>query len=244
MNDFEGLKAIVTGGVSGIGEATALMLKSRGANVCVFDMVEPTNPIDNVDYVICDITKYNQIEKGIRHIEKRGLDILVNSAGIISFGDITQNTYDDWIKIFDVNVFGMAKVSALTIPLLQQSNNASIVNISSTASLQGFFDLAIYSASKGAVNSLTRAMAADYLKYNIRVNCVVPATVDTHLTNNLIKNSINPKEIKEELIKKVPIGRLISADEVAYAICYLASPLSRSTTGSTLVVDGGVSGLK
>ena len=244
MNDFEGLKAIVTGGASGIGEATALMLKNRGANVCVFDRNQPKDPITGIRYVICDITNRSEVVKHVTDVAKNGLDILINNAGIGATGDVTQATDEEWHKVLDVNIVGTARMSAAAIPFLKNSSNAAIVNVSSIVATDGFPQRAVYSASKGGVHSLTLAMAADHIHDKIRVNCVVPATADTPWVGRLLENSLDPKATQAALIARQPMGRLVTATEIAHAICYLASPLSGSTTGTALNVDGGVGGLR
>jgi NAD(P)-dependent dehydrogenase (short-subunit alcohol dehydrogenase family) len=243
-NEFKDLIAIVTGGASGIGEATAKLLQSRGGKVFVFDRNQPLNPINGVTYLICDISNREEVNKSVADVAKNGLDILINNAGIGVIGDVTQASDEDWHKVLDVNVVGTARMSAAAIPFLRKSKSAAIVNVSSTVSLSGFSHLIVYSASKGAVNALTLSMAADYIKEGIRVNCVVPATADTPWLKRFIKDSKNPLKQKEEIILMQPMERLVTADEIAHAICYLASPLSASTTGTILNVDGGVTGVR
>lgn len=244
MNDFQGLKAIVTGGASGIGEATSIMLQQRGATVYIFDRNQPQNPITGIRYVICDITNRADVVKHVTDVAKNGLDILVNNAGIGASGDVTQADDAEWHKVLDVNIVGTARMSAAAIPFLKKSENAAIVNVSSIVATAGFTQRAIYSASKGGVHSLTLAMAADHINDGIRVNCVVPATADTPWVARLLENSTDPKAMQSALIARQPMGRLVTAVEIAHAICYLASPDSASTTGTALNVDGGVGGLR
>jgi NAD(P)-dependent dehydrogenase (short-subunit alcohol dehydrogenase family) len=135
-------------------------------------------------------------------------------------------------------------MSAAAIPFLRKSKSAAIVNVSSIVSMNGFSQLIVYSASKGAVNALTLAMAADHIREGIRVNCVVPATADTPWVERFLQNSPDPQKQKQEIIAMQPMERLITAEEIAHAICYLASPISISTTGTILNVDGGVSRLR
>jgi 2-keto-3-deoxy-L-fuconate dehydrogenase len=243
-NDFKDLVAIVTGGSSGIGEATARLLDLRGAKVFVFDKEKPKNPIDSVTYLICDITNIEDINKNVNDVAKNGLDILINNAGIGVIGDVTQASDEEWHKVLDVNVVGTARMSAAAIPFLRKSKSAAIVNVSSTVSVNGFSQLAVYSASKGAINALTLSMAADHIREGIRVNCVVPATADTPWLRRFLKDSKNPRQQKQEIISMQPMGRLVTAEEIAHAICYLSSPLSASTTGTILNVDGGVIGVR
>jgi len=241
---MKGLKAIVTGGASGIGEATAKLLNYSGAKVFVFDMYKPNNMIDGVEYVVCDISNTQQVNRSVSNVSKDGLDILINNAAIGLGGNVTTATEDDWKNVLNVNVIGIARMSSASIPFLRKSKNASIVNVSSTVSVKGFLEVAVYSASKGAVNALTLAMAADHLKDNIRVNAVIPATADTPWVERVLSNSQNPEEERKNLLNMQPMKRLVTAEEVAYAILYLCSPSSSSTTATILNVDGGVTGLR
>jgi NAD(P)-dependent dehydrogenase (short-subunit alcohol dehydrogenase family) len=243
-NDFKDLVAIVTGGSSGIGEATARLLKLRGAKVFVLDKNKSINPISNVTYIVCDITNKENVDKSVADVAKNGLDILVNNAGIGVIGDVTQASDEDWHKVLDVNVVGTARMSAAAIPFLRKSKSAAIVNVSSTVALSGFSQIAAYSASKGAINALTLAMAADHIREGIRINCVVPATADTPWVEKFLQDSVDPKKQKQEIIAMQPMQRLVTSNEIAHAICYLASPLSSSTTGTILNVDGGVTGVR
>jgi NAD(P)-dependent dehydrogenase (short-subunit alcohol dehydrogenase family) len=243
-NEFKDLVAIVTGGASGIGEATARLLQLRGAKVFVLDKNKPINPINNVTYIVCDITNKENINKSVSDVAKNGLDILINNAGIGVIGDVTQASDQDWHKVLDVNVVGTARMSAAAIPFLRKSKSAAIVNVSSTVSLGGFSQIAVYSASKGAINALTLAMAADHIREGIRINCVVPATADTPWVERFLQDSVDPKKQKQEIIAMQPMQRLVTPYEIAHAICYLASPLSSSTTGTILNVDGGVTGVR
>jgi len=244
MSDFKDLVAIVTGGASGIGEATAKLLQSRGGKVFVIDRNQPTNPINGVTYLICDITNREDVNKSVADVAKNGLDILINNAGIGAVGDVTAGDDAEWHKVLDVNVVGTARMSAAAIPFLRKSESAAIVNVSSTASIVGFSEIVAYSASKGAINALTLAMAADHIREGIRINCVVPATADTPWIERFVQNSEDPEKQKQEIIAMQPMQRLINPYQIAHAICYLASPFSTSTTGTILNVDGGVIGVK
>jgi 2-keto-3-deoxy-L-fuconate dehydrogenase len=146
--------------------------------------------------------------------------------------------------VFDVNVFGMVRVSRAALPYLRQSEHAAIVNTCSIAATAGLPQRALYSATKGAVLSLTLAMAADHVREGIRVNCVNPGTADTPWVGRLLDQSPDPAHERAALNARQPLGRLVSAEEIAHAIAYLASPLSGATTGASLAVDGGMQGLR
>ncbi|MDT7800996.1 MAG: hypothetical protein QOI78_4429 [Actinomycetota bacterium] len=240
MSEFEGLVAAVTGGASGIGLAAATLLAERGAQVAVLDL----KPGDGG--FRCDVSSDDEVRSAVDAVVERfgRLDILVNNAGIGAQGDVTANGDDEWHRVFDVNVVGMVRLARAALPHLRNSPSAAIVNTCSIAAWAGLPSRALYSASKGAVLSLTLAMATDHLPDRIRVNCVCPGTADTPWVGRLLDAAGDPAAERAALAARQPMGRLVTADEVANAIVYLASPLSASTTGTALAVDGGMYGLR
>jgi len=244
IEDFDGLKAIVTGGSSGIGLATAKMLISRGAHVIVLDLLEPVK--EDILYERADISDGASVVPAFEAATRRlgGLDILINNAGIGAQGTIEETPDDEWRQIFEVNVLGIVRCSRAALPALRDSATGTIVNTCSVAATAGLVRRAAYSASKGAVLALTRAMAADYLREGIRVNCVNPGTVDTPWVARLLDASPDPNMERDALVARQPHRRLVAAEEVAAAIAYLASPLAGSTTGTAIEVDGGMAGLR
>lgn len=242
---MEGLVAIVTGGASGIGAAVARRLHSEGAIVAVFD-VAPDAAIGIDLAVRVDVTDDDSVRAGIdRVIDQFGrIDILVNNAGIGAQGDITANSDEEWHRVFDINVVGMARVTRAALPYLRRSPAAAICNTSSIAATAGLPQRALYSATKGAVLSLTMAMAADHLPEGIRVNAVNPGTADTPWIGRLLASAPSPEAERAALEARQPHGRLVSADEVADAVTYLVGPGAGSTTGIALAVDGGMQALR
>ena len=242
MAELSGLAAIVTGGGSGIGLATARLLASRGAQVAVLDL----KPGDEFVSVAADVTDDASVRLAVDTAAGRlgGLDILVNNAGIGSIGTVADNTDEEWHRVFDVNVVGMVRVTRAALPYLRASEHAAIVNTCSIAATAGLPQRAVYSATKGAVLSLTLAMAADHVHEGIRVNCVNPGTADTPWVGRLLDQADDPAAERAALNARQPIGRLVSADEVAAGIAYLASPLASSVTGTAVAIDGGMSGLR
>jgi NAD(P)-dependent dehydrogenase (short-subunit alcohol dehydrogenase family) len=172
------------------------------------------------------------------------LDVLVNNAGIGAQGTVEDNDDDEWRRVFDVNVFGMVRVARAALPYLRRSRHAAIVNTSSIAATAGLPDRVLYSATKGAVLSLTQAMAADHVREGIRVTCVNPGTADTPWIGRLLAAAGDPAAERAALAARQPTGRLVTAKEVAAAIAYLASPFASATTGTSLAVDGGMHGLR
>lgn len=241
MREFEGLTAIVTGAGSGIGLATAQMLADRGAEVFGFDLNEG-GMSGIATWIKCDIGDEASVLGAFKKISR--VDILINNAAIGAVGTIETASDEEWLKVFNINVVGLVRISRAALPFLRKSKAASIVNTCSVAATAGIPNRAIYSATKGAVLSLTMAMANDHLKDGIRVNCVNPGTADTPWVQRLLGQAADPAAERKALEARQPMGRLVSAQEVASSICYLASPMQGSTTGTSLGVDGGLQGLR
>jgi len=243
--EFAGIKAIVTGGASGIGAATAKLLQERGAEVAVLDL-NPDQAPAGVKAIHCDVSDDASVRRAVEEAAEQlgGIDIVANNAGVGAQGTIEANDDDEWHRVFDVNVLGMVRVSRAALPHLRRSSHAAIVNTCSVAATAGLPQRALYSATKGAVLSLTLAMAADHLQEGIRVNCVNPGTADTPWIGRLLASAPDPAAERAALEARQPHGRLVSPEEVAAAVAYLASPLSGSTTGVDLAVDGGMQALR
>ncbi|MFI5930176.1 SDR family NAD(P)-dependent oxidoreductase [Micromonospora sp. NPDC051543] len=243
--EFAGLAAIVTGGSSGIGHATAVELSARGARVAVLDL-NPSGLPDGIAGITADVSSRPSVDAAVAEAARvlGGLDVVVNNAGIGATGTVADQGDDEWHRVLDVNVVGMARVVSAALPWLRRSEHASVVNISSIAALNGLPGRALYSASKGAVLSLTLAMATDHVREGIRFNCVCPGTADTPWVGRLLAQADDPAAERAALRARQPIGRLVTPEEVANAILYLASPRSASTTGTVLDVDGGVTHLR
>ncbi|MGO4652617.1 SDR family NAD(P)-dependent oxidoreductase [Arthrobacter sp. 2RAF22] len=241
--EFEGLVALVTGGASGIGAAIADRLADGGAQVAVLDLNPSGTPHFGVECNVADDASVRSAVDAV--VRKFGrLDVVVNNAGIGAQGDISANDDAEWHRVLDINVVGIARVSRAALPYLRESPAAAIVNTCSIAATAGLPQRALYSASKGAVLSLTLAMAADHVREGIRVNCVNPGTVDTPWVGRLLESSADPAAERTALNARQPHGRLVEAAEVAGAVAYLASPLSGSTSGTSLAIDGGMQGLR
>jgi NAD(P)-dependent dehydrogenase (short-subunit alcohol dehydrogenase family) len=238
------LVALVTGAGSGIGLATARLLDGRGARVIALDL-DPSAAAP-LRTVTADVTDDESVRSAIAAAvpDSGGLDVLVNNAGIGAQGTVEENPLSEWRRVLDVNVLGVVRVTRAALPYLRRSSAAAVVNTCSIAATAGLVCRAAYSTSKGALLALTLAMAADHVGEGIRVNCVTPGTADTPWVGRLLDAAPDPRRERAALAARQPMGRLVTADEVAHAIAYLASPLSGSTTGTVLPVDGGMAGLR
>lgn len=244
-SDFAGLVAVVTGGAAGIGAAVAARLLAGGASIAILD-VDTSGAGLGTYPIVTDISDSTSVQRAIDDVIERfgRLDIVVNNAGIGARGTIEDNPDDEWASVFDVNVTGIARVSRRALPHLRRSPAAAIVNVSSIAATAGLPQRALYSASKGAVLALTRAMAVDHLIDGVRVNCVNPGTVNTAWVQRLLDASEDPMAERVALEARQPHGRLVEPEEIAEAVAYLANPKNSSTTGTSLAVDGGMQNLR
>lgn len=225
----------VTGAAGGLGSATAAAFVAAGATVVGLDPVVGAAP--DVSWVTCDVTDDGAVAAAFARVgdEFGRLDVLVNNAGISVRGTVETATDEDWLRVFDVNVFALGRTSRHALPLLRRSDAAAIVNVGSVNAVAGTPLRAVYSASKGAVAGLTRAMAADLLDEGIRVNAVHPGPVLTAATG---RNDVDRDAAVRLMTASQPLGRMIAAEEIAEAVVYLARPGNRSLTGAELVYDG------
>ena len=242
---LSGLRAVVTGGASGIGAAIVDRLLAGGAQVAVLDRdTSSANPA--ALEVAADVSDDDSVRAAIDLVARTfgGIDIVVNNAGIGAQGTVADNADDEWHRVFDVNVLGAVRVTRAALRHLRASEAAAVVNTCSIAATVGLQQRALYSATKGALAALTRAMAADHLAEGIRVNCVNPGTADTPWVSRLLDTAANPEAERAALAARQPHRRLVAADEVAAAVAYLVDPAASSTTGTSLTVDGGLEALR
>ena len=211
MSEFDGLVAVVTGGASGIGLATATALAERGASVAVLDLAPESVPGPLVGFA-ADVADRAAVTAAIASVAERfgQIDIVVNNAGISAVGTVEENPDEEWARVLDINVIGMARVSAAALPWLRKSSAAAIVNVCSIAALNGLPQRALYGASKGAVLALTFAMAADHVREGVRVNCVSPGTVATPFVDRMLAKFDDPVAERAALDARQATGRMVS----------------------------------
>jgi 2-keto-3-deoxy-L-fuconate dehydrogenase len=240
---------LVTGAGSGIGEATAKEFASRGWRVVASDVnvdaaKETAHEIGDGDSVAVelDVTDLASVERGVQEALEWGqsIDALVNNAGIISPHSLLDTPPDLWERTFDINVHGIYRCCRAVLPGMLERKSGVIINVASAAGLVGIPNRAAYCASKGAVVTMTKSLAVDYIRDGIRANCVCPGTANTPWVQGLIERSADPEATRANLIARQPIGRLAEPEEIAKAIAYLASDDAAYVTGSAFVIDGGI----
>jgi len=225
---------VVTGSSGGIGGAIVERFRDAGDVVVGLDL---SDGFDVSDAGACgDAVQRAMAEHG-------RVDVLCNNAGIGAVGDVVSATAGEWQRVFAVNVYGVANMSRAVVPVMRRAGRGVVVNTCSVAASVGLVERAVYSASKGAIAALTRAMAADEVRYGIRVCCVSPGTVSSPWVEKLAADSADPAATIDALRRRQPLGRMITCDEVAAAVEYLAADTT-FTTGIDLLLDGGISGIR
>lgn len=240
---YQNRVAVVTGGASGIGEATAARLRAAGAATVTLDMHAADPQLG--PHAIVDVTDHAAVAAAVDSIgrEHGAIDLLVNNAGIGATGTVEEGDLDEWRHVFDVNVYGLVAVTRAALPHIRRSTSGAVVNVCSLVALRGLPKRAAYSASKGAVYALTLSMSADLLADGIRVNAVAPGTTGTPWVDRLLGAADDPDLEKARLAARQPIGRLGTADEIAAVIAFLGSDAASFVNGAVWTVDGGMAGV-
>ncbi len=241
---LKGKKIIVTAAGQGIGKATAIAFYNEGAHVIATDintitLTELNNEYPEIKVQKLDSTNKNAISEFLKDIDK--VNVLFNAVGFVHHGTILDCEEKDWNFSFDANVKSMYLMCKAIIPLMIKQNGGSIINVSSIASsLKGLPNRFVYGASKAATIGLTKSIAADFVKQNIRCNAIAPGTVFSPSWQERVNNSPDPVQAKKDFIARQPMGRLGTAEEIAAMAIYLAGDESTFTTGNTFSVDGGM----
>ena len=236
---------IVTAAGQGIGKATAIAFHNEGANVIATDINDKTLADLNKEYPDIEVKKLdstdnNSILEFVKNLDQ--VDVLFNAVGFVHHGTILECEEKDWDFSNIVNVKSMYFMSKAILPFMIKQNKGSIVNVSSCASsLKGFPNRFVYGTTKGAVIGLTKSIASDFVKNNIRCNSIAPGTVFSPSWQERVNQSPDPIQAKKDFIARQPMGRLGTAEEIAAIAIYLASDESTFTTGTTFSVDGGIS---
>ena len=236
---------IVTAAGQGIGKATAIAFHNEGANIIATDINDKTLADLNKEYPDIEVKKLdstdnNSILEFVKNLDQ--VDVLFNAVGFVHHGTILECEEKDWDFSNIVNVKSMYFMSKAILPIMIKQNKGSIVNVSSCASsLKGFPNRFVYGTTKGAVIGLTKSIASDFVKNNIRCNSIAPGTVFSPSWQERVNQSPDPIQAKKDFIARQPMGRLGTADEIAAVAVYLASDDATFTTGTTISVDGGIS---
>ena len=242
---LEGKKIIVTAAGQGIGKATAIAFHNEGAQVTATDLNDKTladlnKEYPNIKVQKLDSTDNNAVLEFSKTLDK--VDVLFNAVGFVHHGSILECEEKDWNFSFDVNVKSMYQMCKAILPLMVKQNGGSIINVSSCASsLKGFPNRFVYGTTKGAVIGLTKSIAADFVKQNIRCNSIAPGTVFSPSWQDRVNQSPDSVQAKKDFIARQPMGRLGTAEEIAAVAVYLAGDDATFTTGTTISVDGGIS---
>ncbi len=251
MFSLKNKTAVVTGGASGIGKSIAKLFAKQGAEVHILDFdesgaVQTANEINTEGgkgfAIKCDVSNQQQIKEIVKNITATSgtIDILVNNAGVAHIGTVETTGEDDFNRLLNVNVKGVYNCMQAAIPFMKEKGG-SILNMASIASSVGIPDRFAYSMTKGAVVGMTLATAKDYIKFNIRCNCISPARVHTPFVDGFLSKNYPGKETEmfEKLSKGQPIGRMAEPEEVAYLVLYLCSDEASFITGCDYPIDGG-----
>ena len=245
MGRFEGKVAVITGGASGIGAAAARRFHAEGASVLLADLNAEAGEAlaaslgeGRAVFRRVDVSDFGEVEAMVAAAAQAfgGLDILFNNAGIGSFANVVDLTLEDWRRVIDIDLSAVFYGCKAAIPHLRARGGGAIINTASISGLAGDFSFAAYNAAKAGVINLTRSMAIDHARENIRVNAVCPGPVDTPI----IAGINEMQGVREAWDAKVPMGRFARPEEIAAVVAFLASDDASYMTGAILAVDGGV----
>lgn len=241
---------VVSGGASGLGLAAAVKFAKNGYDILIVDINEEKGKKaeqqihdmgQNGVFCKCDISSKEQVQRAAQIVRDQfgRADVLINNAGLEIRGSILQCNEEDWDRTYNINLKGIYYMSNAFVPLMSEKGGGSVINTGSILGYRAVGERAAYSSSKGAIDTITRSMAFDLAKDNIRVNCVAPGAIDTPLLRGSINDSPNPKETESILGSKSVFNRMGTSEEVANVMYFLASDEASFVTGATYFVDGG-----
>lgn len=244
--------ALVTGAGGGIGRGIAVRFAAEGAKVGVLDILEEgvretVQIIEKIGGkacgIPCNLREPEQVKKAVATLNDAfgTINVVVNNAAVMPAKILHETTLEEWDAVFDVNVRGAYLVNREVIPQMIANGGGSIIHMASVTGIRGLPGLAGYSATKGALISLTRAMSTDYARFGIRVNSVSPGTIDSPMLHDFLATQSNPDKLRREFDAMHPIGRVGTIEEVASVFVFLASDEASFVTGSNYEVDGGLS---
>jgi len=246
-----GKSAVITGGGTGIGQAIALAFAREGAQVVVAGRRK--EKLDETLHLLqqagcsalaldCDVTKAADTQRVVKSAEDAfgKVNVLVNNAGALSVSTVENITEEDWDRVMATNVKGPFLMSRAALPAMRRAGGGSIINVGSVLGIVAIRDRAAYCASKGGVSMLTKAMALDHARDNIRVNCVFPFIVESDMTRNLFAETEVGRQTRESRLASIPLGRFGKPADIAGLTVFLASEESSWMTGTVIPVDGGV----
>ena len=253
MFNLSGKVAVVTGGGSGIGQAISTLFGRQGAQVVVLDRdLQAANDTasainssgGSADVVVCDVSDAARVKSTFSTIvaRTRRLDILINNAGVAHVGNIERTAEEDFDRLYRVNVKGVYLCSQAAVPVMVEQGGGVILNMASIVSFIGVADRFAYSMTKGAVLTMTKSVAIDYVKHGVRCNCICPARIHTPFVDGFVKKNYPGREdaVLQELSDYQPMGRMGTPEEVAYLALYLCSDEASFVTGQAYPLDGGV----
>lgn len=251
MTRLKGKVAIITGGGTGIGRAIVMVFGREGAKVAVLGrrlealegvVKELARSGAEGRAILCDVAKDSDTRASVEETEKAfgRVDVLVNNAGVLSVSTIETISEQEWDRVMGTNLKGPFLMSRAVLPALRRVGGGAIVNVGSVLGLVAMKDRAAYSASKGGVTLLTKAMALDHAHENIRVNCVCPSIVETELVRGLFSDTEAGRMAREARLGTLPLGRFGRPDDIAELAAFLASDAASWITGAAIPVDGGL----
>ena len=249
---FKGKTAIVTGAASGIGAAAALRMAKEGAAVLAADVnregllktaEEAKQDGFSIITCLCDVSVEADVKNAVsKALAVNGkIDVLVNVAGISVTKYVAETSWEEYSRIMDVNMGGVFLFTNKVLPVMEKQQSGAIVNIASELAFVGYPDIAAYTASKGAVVSFSRSVALDAIRYGVRVNCVCPGAADTPIFWDGVTDPKKRQKMLDQVKIEKPIGRLVTVEEIANGIVFMASEDASAVVGACLVMDGGFS---